>query len=176
MPTLAFTRWWQQFCEQQESTDATQDEIVADLAAAVADIQTAQETADGAAREAARISSYPVPSDVLSATDAGSDATITIASHSRVYPVQGSVDVADVAITGGSITGLAFSTEYAVYYDDTTLADTTPTFIATTSLAVAQVGAAEGRHFVGVVTTPADGGGATSGSGSRAPGFGNPIP
>jgi hypothetical protein len=131
-----------------------------------------------AAREATRINSYPLPSAVLSATDAGATATISIAAHTRVYPVEGRVDVPDVAIELGSIVGLAFSTRYFVYYDDETLAVTTPVFQVTTVQRDAQVGAAAGRHFVGEVTTPADGGGGTSGSGGLPPGGGGggPIP
>ena len=131
---------------------------------------TAQSTATAAARETARINSYPSPSAVLSAADVGSDCTVTVANHTRVYPVQGDIDVADLAVTGGTVTGLSFSTVYYIYYDDTTLADTTPTYQATTSSATAAAGAAAGRHFVGSVTTPADGGGDTSGGGYQAPG------
>lgn len=133
---------------------------------------TADAKAVAAAREAARINSYPVPTNVLTATDAGTTATITIANHTRYYPVQGTYDVPDVSITGASITGLAFSTTYYVYYDDTTLADTTPSFVATTSANTAQVGFAAGRHLVGKITTPADGGGGTSGGGMLPPGGG----
>lgn len=192
-PTLAFTVYWQRLLEAQETTDARQDEfatelaqvvadlaaaqaelaqVVSDLAAAVAAIQAAQATADAAVREAARINSYTAPTDVLTASDAGSDATITVAGHARVYPVQGAYDVTDVAITGGTIVGLAFATKYWVYYDDTTLADTSPAFQATTVAADAQVGAAAGRHFVGVITTPADGGADTDGNGGAPPGGG----
>lgn len=144
----------------------------ADAAAAQADADAAQADATEAAREAARIASYPNPGSVLSAADVGTDATITIAGHTRVYPVQGSIDVADVAITGGTITGRPFGTRHYVYYDDTTLADTTPNFLSTTNSATAQVGAAAGRHFVGHVDTPADGGGGTSGQGGGPPGGG----
>lgn len=162
-PTQTFHRWWQEIAKNLEST-------FNDLEQAVLDIQEALDTAEAAAREAARINSYTNPGSVLSATDAGSDATITVANHTRIYPVQGIVDVADVAITGGTITGLAYSTTYYVYYDDTTLASTTPTYLTTTVAADAQVGAAAGRHCLGYITTPAAGGGGTSGSGTGVPG------
>lgn len=137
----------------------------------IADILTAQATATSAARELARINSYPSPSALLGAADVGATATITIDPHTRVYPVQGSIDVPDVVIPGsGTVTGLAFATLYYVYYDDTALTDTTPPYLATTTAATAQVGAAAGRHFVGSVTTPADGAGGTSGGGYQAPG------
>lgn len=132
----------------------------------------AQADATAAAREEARINSYPLPSSVLSASDAGATATISIAAHTRVYPVQGDIDVPDLSVGSGSITGLSFSTKYYVYYDDTTLADTTPSYLATTTASTAQVGSAAGRHLVGVVTTPADGGSGTSGEGPLPPGGG----
>lgn len=175
--------WWQQVVEAIKGQEADQSQIIADLAAAVAAIAAAQAAATSAARETARIASYPNPGSVLSAADVGSDCDIVIASHTRVYPVQGAIDVADVAITGATLHGLAFSTRYYVYYDDETLGDTTPTFLATTNSATAQVGAAAGRHFIGYVTTPADGGGGTSGEGGGPPGggggggsFGGAIP
>jgi exo-beta-1,3-glucanase (GH17 family) len=181
-----FQIWWQQVVEAIEAQEALQDTTQADLAdqlaqilaaqasadAAAANAATAQASAIAAARESARISSYPNPGSVLTADDVGSDSTITITSHTRVYPVQGSVDVPDVAITGGTITGKAFSTRYYIYYDDTTLANPTPTFLATTSSATAQVGAAAGRHFIGFVDTPADGGTSTGGQGGGPPGGG----
>jgi hypothetical protein len=179
MPSLAFTVYWQQFCEALEAQEAAQDDLIADILAAqtAADAAAtaaaaAQSDADAVAREAARISSYPNPGSILTATDAGSDATITIANHTRVYPVQGSIDIPDVSITGAAIAGLPFSTRHYIYYDDATLADTTPNFVATTTAATAQVGAAAGRHFVGYITTPADGAAPSSGQGGGTPGSG----
>jgi hypothetical protein len=184
--TQEFDRGLQKAFERLETQIADLTQIVTDIqalqtqqAAQLAQILAAQAAADAAqadalaaARESARINSYPNPGSVLSAADVGSDCTVTIANHTRVYPVQGSIDVPDVAITGGTITGLAFSTRYYVYYDDTTLSNTTPTFLATTTSATAQVGAAAGRHFVGYIDTPADGGGSTSGIGGGTPGGG----
>jgi hypothetical protein len=183
---LAFKRLWQKNCEITESNfddltaaqaaiTAAQAAITAQLAlivAAQADADTAQADATAAARESARISSYPNPGSVLTAADVGTDCTITIANHVRVYPVQGSIDVPDVSITGGALTGKAFSTRFYIYYDDTTLAVTAPTFVATTSSATSQVGAAAGRHFLGFVDTPADGGAPTDGEGGSPPGGG----
>ena len=156
----------------------TLNDAFAQIEAAFNGSALAQQTAEDAAHEAARINSYTVPTSVLSASDAGSNATITISGHLRVYPVQGSIDLADLTVAGGSLTGLSYSTGYYVYYDDTTLEDATPAYAATTSAATAQVGAAAGRHFVGFITTPASGGGGTSGTGGSPPGGGggNPIP
>lgn len=172
LPTLAFSVFWQQLKTAVEQHEADQDDLIADILAAQAAADAAQADATAAAREQARITSYPNPGSVLSAADVGSDATITIASHTRVYPVQGSIDVPDVAITGGTITGRAFSTRYYIYYDDETLADTTPSFLSTTTSATAQVGAAAGRHFIGFIDTPADGGSSTGGQGGGPPGGG----
>lgn len=187
LPTASFHIWWDTFASNLETAfnDLSNNVAAIQAAQAAADAaqasantaqtsaNTAQSTATSSYREAARINSYQNPgAGILSASDAGTSATITIATHTRVYPVEGGIDVPDVIITGGSLTGLAYSTTYFVYYDDTTLASTTPTFVATTSSATAQVGSAAGRHFVGYVTTPASGGGTTSGGGSAPPGGG----
>lgn len=176
---IGFQKLWQKNCELIEGQFTDITDLVNDLAAAVADIATAQAAADAAAadalaaaREAARINSYPNPGSILSAADVGSDCDIVIANHTRVYPVQGSIDVPDVSITGATLHGKAFSTRYYIYYDDTTLAVTAPSFQATTTSATAQVGAAAGRHFVGYVDTPADGGSSTTGAGGGTPGGG----
>ncbi len=174
--------WWQQVVDKAEAQEALQDAIIADVQQAQADIiaaQTAITTTqtnqaaqllliEEAQRDIARIASYTAPTNTLTASDVGATAMISVAAHTRIYPGV----VADVAITAGSITGLAFSTKYGVYYDDATLAATSPTFIATTSIVDSYVGAGASRHFVGVITTPADGGAASSGSGGTPPGGG----
>lgn len=176
--------WANRLCIAIEGQEAIQNAQILDIqtlqaqmVTALANAGIALSTATATARELARINSYTDPTSVVTAADAGADATITIADHTRVYPVQGSIDVPDLSIIGGTITGLAFSTHYFVYYDDTTLADTTPAYLSTTDAATAQVGAATGRHFVGEVTTPADGGGGTTGGGGTPPGGGGgPLP
>jgi hypothetical protein len=171
-PTQAQQRLWQRTVEKIEAAFTDLSTQLAAIQAAQTAAATADTKATAAAREAARINSYTEPTNMLSAADAGSDASITIGAHDRIYPVQGTIDVPDLTLVGGSITGLAFSTEYHVYYDDTTLSDTTPNYLATTTRATAQVGAAAGRHFVGTITTPADGGGGTTGTGTFPPGGG----
>ena len=91
----------------------------------------------------------------LTADDVGADATVTIASHNVVY------DGGTVAYNSGSITGLAFSTQFSVYADDPTKAGGAVTYIATAT--TTDLTANKGRYFVGYVTTPADGGGGTTG-------------
>jgi hypothetical protein len=191
IPTQTFQRWWQEVADNIELN-------VNDLAAAVADIQTlqtqmndriteiaaiqadlsdqlaqiqaAQAAADVATRNDAISASATAPSSILSASDAGSDATISIAGHDRIYG-DGSV----VTIDPSSITGLAYSTLYAVYYDDVNRTGGAKTFVATTVLKDAQYNKVAGRHFCGQVTTPAAGGGSTSG-GPGIPGGGGPYP
>jgi hypothetical protein len=110
--------------------------------------------------------SYTSPSGVLTAEDAGADASITIADHTRFWG-----DETSLPITGDVLTGLAFETTYAVYYDDETRAVTAPTFHATTDLATAQANYVAGRHLVGTVATPANGDPPVSG-GTAPPGSG----
>jgi methyl-accepting chemotaxis protein len=130
---------------------------------------TAQTTADTVKRDDSISTSWTSPGVILSATDAGTNATITITGHTRKY-----TDVSNASVTGSTITGLAYSTQYYVYYDQTSRAGGGVTFHATTDPNVAQPGAAAGRHYCGDVTTPASGGAATSG-GVDAPAGGGGI-
>ena len=188
---LELQLWWQQVVEAIEAQENSQNDILAQLASQeaqlasqLAQIEQAQTDATAAAREVARINSYPNPGGILHAADAGTNATITIDNHTRVYPVEGVVDVPDVAITGGTITGVTSGVRVWVYYVDTTLANPTPTFLWTTNSALAQVGAAAGNHLVGFIDTPAAGSsGTSSGTGGGTPGggggggsFGGSIP
>jgi hypothetical protein len=86
------------------------------------------------------------------------DATITIANHTRKY-----TDATSKSVTGNTITGLSYSTTYAVYYDQTSRAGGGVTYHATTDPNTGLANAAAGRHFCGKITTPASGGAATSG-------------
>jgi hypothetical protein len=153
-------------------------QLVSDLADAVADITAAQAaataaqtTANTVQRDDSIADSYPVPGNVLTAADVGSDATITIANHNRRYN-----DGAFPAVTGGTITGLAFNTIYYVYYDQTSRAGGAVTYAATTDAKTALPATAAGRHFVGKVPTPADGGGGTTGGGAPPSGGGGITP
>lgn len=182
-----FIRLWDRVCTQIEDLFASQQDqidditalqtaqatLISDLAAAVADITAAQAAADAAAADAATAQttadavtlsdkiggSSVIPAEVLSASDAGTDATITIAAHARLYNDGSTLS----GIGGGSLTGLSYSTTYNVYYDDPTASTTTPSYQATDTLSNALNNFIAGRHFVGTVTTPASGGTATSG-------------
>jgi hypothetical protein len=123
----------------------------------------AQTAADTANANTALIGSY-VTGLTLSATDAGTDASIAISGHTRAYG-----DGTTATVTGATLTGRAYSTDYWVYYDQATpRIGGAVTYQTTTSEATAaQTG---DRHFVGKVTTPAGGTGPTTGAGVRPPG------
>jgi hypothetical protein len=105
----------------------------------------------------------------ITATDAGADVTITISAHTRHYP-QPDGSTVDVAVSGGSLTGRAYSTTYYIYYDDPSRAGGAVTYQSTTSEATAaQIG---DRHTVGGVTTPAALGAPKTGGYTRPPGPG----
>lgn len=101
--------------------------------------------------------------------DNAGDGEIVISDHTRDYP--GST--ADVAITGTTLTGLTLGAKYYLYYDDSTLADTAPTFAATTSFAESINSSTNPfRHDLKrVVTIPGSGGTPTTG-GSTGGGYG----
>lgn len=173
-PTQAFHRWWQSVVETIEQQEALQDATIlavqqaqADIIAAQADLATQLAAINAVTTANAISASWMTPPSVLTATDAGSDATITVANFTRFYD-----DGSSVAVTGGDLTGLAYETTYAVYYDDATRAATTPTFVATTLTGTARHNYASGRHYVDTITTPASGGSGTSGGGYTPPGGG----
>lgn len=160
--------WAQRICEQLETALDGIDTELGALAAA----QAAQATADAAQAAANSVdlndkisASSVIPANVITATDNGTNVTITIASHTRVYG-----DGSQVSITGDTLTG-NYSTTYGIYYDDSTCSDTTPSFQKTTVATRALPNFTNGRHFVGTVDTPASGGAATTG-GSTPPGTG----
>lgn len=132
---LQFQKWWQSVVEAIERQESGQDLTINRLR---------------------RILSHTNPTTILSATEDGAAATITVASHTRVYG-----DGTTLAVTGAAVTGLLPDTIYAGYYDDETLADTTPAFTFTTDMPSAQAVAAEGRHFLGRIKTPAAASGKT---------------
>ncbi|WP_444914629.1 hypothetical protein [Microbulbifer sp. TRSA007] len=99
------------------------------------------------------VASLPTSSTVLSATDDGTTAKISISSHTIQYAGF------TVAYNSGSITGLSFSTTYYVYVDDANYAGGGVTYYATTQ--IWQLAAGIGRRAVGTITTPANGGGTT---------------
>lgn len=105
----------------------------------------------------------------LTASDAGSDASISVASHSVQF------GFGTLSYNSGTITGLAFSTVFYVYADDPNYLGGAVTYLATTNANTAT--ASDGRYYVGKVTTPANGAGDTGGGyGGGGGGGGGPLP
>jgi hypothetical protein len=82
---------------------------------------------------------------VITATSGASDSTITIASHSVKF------DFGTVAYNSGSIAGLLPVTLYYVYADDPEFAGGAVSYLVTTN---PDNLIAQGRYYVGFVTTP----------------------
>lgn len=183
LPTLSFHRWWNTFAGSIEEAFNQLADTVAAIAAAQAaadaanaaaaaaktaadNAQTAADTAQNAAKVAAADSTLAnsgVTGATITGSDAGTDATATISGHTRVYG-----DGVTVSVTGGSVTALAYSTLYYIYYDQPSRAGGSVTYQATTSAATAaQTG---NRHLVGSVTTPAAAGAPTGGGLVQPPG------
>ncbi|MCI0422755.1 MAG: phage tail protein [Acidobacteria bacterium] len=97
-----------------------------------------------------------VGANPLTAADVGATATISVAASTVRY------GFGNHSFNSGSITGLAFSTLYYVYAEDETYAGGAVTYSAVT---VFEDVIGLGRHYLGQITTPADGGGGTGGSG-----------
>lgn len=103
-----------------------------------------------------------VEGNLLAASDAGEDATITVATHAWDYPDRDE----DVERATGQVTGLDYSTAYHVYFDDDTLMNDAPTYgIVATQAAALNSTANPFRHYLGTVTTPAAGAPDTGGGG-----------
>jgi hypothetical protein len=122
--------------------------------------------------EQALINSYTDPTVTMSAqTQADGTVTVTIANHSRVYADPA---MTRVAVTGGTLTGLALNSQYYVYYDDPLRRGGVVTYQYTMDNTVsAQV---NGRHSLGGIATggatdtdPIDGGGVSPPGSSRVP-------
>jgi len=134
---------------------AANAQAAADNAGTVADTTTAQ----------TNLANSYVTGCTISGTDAGTDATIDITSHMRVYG-----DGTSVAVNGGTLTGLVYDTLYYITYQDPTRAGGAVTYVATTNVAnAAQLG---DRHVVGRVATPAAGDPDTTGRPVLPPGAG----
>lgn len=175
-PTQAYQLKWQRVMENiEDSVNAVIDAqnaadaanaaaVVATTAAATANTaaSTAQTAAEGAS-EASSLATSGTSGLTITATDAGASATITISAHTRVYG-----DGTSVAVSGGAVAGLAYSTVFYVYYDQASRAGGAVTYLATTSQATAaQTG---DRHSLGAVTTPAAAAGPVTGAPNLPPG------
>jgi hypothetical protein len=127
---------------------------------------TAQTTATAITLAQELANSY-VSGATITATDAGANVTIAISGHTRYYP-HADGTTTSVSVTGGSLTGLAYSTKYYIYYDQASRAGGAVTYASTTSATTAaQI---EPRHVVGSVMTPAAAGAPLTGGYVLPPG------
>lgn len=93
-----------------------------------------------------------VPRYMLIATTTGASSSISVARHDWDYPDGTSTEITREL---GVITGLTPDTEYWVAFDDTTLADTNPTYFAVTTAADGENSATNPyRHGLGNIRTP----------------------
>lgn len=173
LPTFQYQRLWQKNAEAIELAVNNIADTVAAIAAANAATAAAQTAANTANTAAATANSAVVVANAyptgltISATDAGASATISISAHNEVYPQSNGTNVT-VAVNSGTLTGLAYTTDYWIYYDDPTQAGGAVTYHATTTQATAaQTGS---RIAVGAVTTPAALGADVTGKFRLAPG------
>lgn len=151
-PALSFMQWWDTFAKQIET-------FASDITNALTQAGIAITTANSA-NNVAKLAGSGTENLTLSATDAGSDASIMISAHNRLY-----ADGTTVSLDAGTLTGLAYSTKYYIHYDDSSFAGGAVTYQAsTTDTAASQTGS---THFVGIITSPAaadpDTGGVTPG-------------
>ncbi|MGL4975987.1 MAG: hypothetical protein ACRC56_11885 [Bosea sp. (in: a-proteobacteria)] len=182
----SFARLWDRVMTAIEtSLDALADTIAAVQAAqaaaalantaasnAQAAATSAQAAADGVASVSAGLTlqNSSVTGLTVTASDAGSNATITVSAHTRIY-----ADGASVAVAASSVTGLAYSTSYWIYYDQAGRAGGTVTYQATIDSSVAFWSAGTpDRHFVGAARTPGSGGVAVPGRPTLPPGYVEP--
>jgi hypothetical protein len=137
---------------QAAQSAATAAGIAATAANAAAGVaNTAAATANTAATAVTATTSLAnsyVTGLTITATDAGASVTVAISAHSRVYG-----NGTTVAVSAGSITGLAYSSARWVYYDQSSRLGGAVTYAAATTLQ--GNGTAPDRHFVGTFTTPA---------------------
>lgn len=171
-PTLPFHQWWDRCLKKiEEAINGIQAALLAaGIALDAAEVaQAAADAANAAAEsvgEVSKLSGSGVTGMTFTASDVGSNVTVTVSAHTRAYS-----DGTSVAVNGGSIAALAYSTTYYVYYNDPTFAGGAVTYLSTTVQTDAiQTG---DRHLVGQVTTPAAGQPDKPGLQPQPPGFGN---
>lgn len=186
-PTPYFERLWSDMKSKLENeVGALQAAAAAQAAADAADAaaaaaNTAAAAAQTAADDAATantanarflaISNSNVTGCTITATDAGSDVTISVSAHVRHY-----ADGSQVNVNAGSVTALSYSSHYWLFYDQASLAGGAVTYQATTNgpdaLTTAAGGAHPDRHLVGDVQTPAALGAPIPGDGAVPPTIG----
>lgn len=164
-PSTAFMRYFNDTVAsavnalaQTANAQSAADAAILAAAAANAAADTATGAA-GAVTASSALASSSTTGLAITATDAGTSVTVAISAHTRVYG-----DGTSVAVAGGSITGLSYSTSYWLVYTDPTRAGGAVTYAAATT--VQGNGVPAGQHFVGSVATPAA---------AAPPSTGNPV-
>lgn len=177
-PTFLFHRWWQEVVERVETSFNRLESIVLDIQAvqqAAANAQQAANDAQQAATDAqqaansagstSKLSNSGVDGLALSATDTGTDVTISVSNHTRVYS-----DSTQVAVSGGNLPGYTYETVYYIFYNDPEFLGGNVSYqVTTVKTEAAQTGT---RHLVGQIFTPAAGGTDSTGDSPSLPGFG----
>lgn len=183
LPTGEFVRWLNNVLQP---IGFTLNAVVAipEIQAALSNLDAATQAAQAAATAAnnaaatvtsqANLANSYVDSNPLSAADAGTNVTVSIAPHTRVYG-----DGTSVAVSAGTLTGQPYATIVYVYYEDPDREGGAVAYLATTDAAIAAQ--LDGRHVVGNVFTPAAGEPDIDGAPVLPPGAGairsrNPLP
>jgi len=165
MAARRFERLLQQHLKYPALGARWSDKFLSRLETLIDDLETTQ--ADLADQQLALKIGLSYPSGItISAEDVGSNCTISISAHTRHYG-----DGATLSIAADTITNRSFSTTYYLYYNDSSCADTSPNILSTTNPNNAVPNKTAGRHYVGEVTTPADGGAATDGESASPPSY-----
>ena len=131
-------------------TEAKEAADAANAAAAAA--QTAASDASAAVEAttaATALANSSCTGLTITASDVGASASISNSALTRVYG-----DGTTAAVSGGTVTGLAYSTSYWVYYDAPKGTAGSVTYAVATTIQGNATGSPD-RHFVGAVTTPA---------------------
>lgn len=170
-PSEAFALLWDRamtaledaFNGLQAAVDAiAAAQAAADAAnAAAAAAEAAAESVGAVAEDLALQNSYTTGLTVTAA-DAGASVTITISAHTRVYG-----DGTSVSVNSGALTGIPYSVNRWIRYDQASRAGGAVTYVAETT-PQAQSGI---RHVVGAVTTPAAAGPPVNGNVVLPPGY-----
>ena len=150
-----------------EAAQAAADAANTAATAANTAAASAQTTADGIT-ESNELSNSWVTGATITATDAGTDVTITISAHTRHYPQPDGTTV-DVAVDAGTLTGEAYDTTYYISYSDPARAGGAVTYIASVT-EPAQIG---DIHVVGASTPVSSGSPPSTGNTVRPPGSGS---
>jgi multidrug efflux pump subunit AcrA (membrane-fusion protein) len=173
--TNALKNWGQRVVEQLEEALAQQQTTIDDLAAAVADIAAAQAAADAAQADA---DAAQTTANTASTTATTANTTATTVKRDDAISSSWTSPGAVLSASDAGATATIAIAAHTRNYDQTSRNGGSVSYQTTTDPNNALPNAAAGRHFVGKITTPADGGGSTSGGFTPPGGWGseNDIP